>query len=218
MKQSPLSLRVFSLQKVSTALAIVSIAFVFTTFMPTAAFAAPTIDSMLTSLLTSIDAPLRGLLGIVCYVLAIALVMRGLLRIPKHAERHGSQISIPGTIMSLVVGGVLITLPSHLDLFSQSLFGSDSYSYASFGSNTAESEGRKAAQQIIKVVLRFIQIGGLIWFISAWFNLLDASDGKRGKTFSGGIFRLFAATACWNIFSVISVVQNTLKIDILEIT
>ncbi len=181
------------------------------------------LDKQFKSLLVAIDAPLRLLIGALVYILGIILVIRGFLRLPKHASRAGDNISLNGTIMSVVIGTILISLPSQLDIFSQSIFGTDSYSYAAFSDESTSqtlgpSQSTKVAEDIIRTVLRFVQLCGLIWFVSAWFNLLDASDGKHGKTFVGGSFRLLASLACWNIFALLQALQTTLNINILEIS
>lgn len=178
----------------------------------------PSIDTMFSFLLTAIDQPLRKLLGIICFIVGIAIFINGLLRIPKHSGRGSEHISVPGTIMSLVIGSGLISLPFYLEVFSQSLFGTTSYSYVALGSNASASPSYTIASQVIKTVLRFVQLFGLMWFISAWFNLLHASDGKQGKTIKGGVFRLLGATLCWNIIGLIGYIQNTLKITILDIS
>ena len=185
---------------------------------PAFAQSATTVNGVLSSVLSNIDGPLRILLGTICYISGLVLIFRGLIRIPRHSSREGGYLSVPGTIMCFFIGAVMMTMPSQLNIFAQSLFGTDAYSYSALGYDTGENEAGKAAIEVITNVLRFIQIFGLIWFISGWFNLLAASENKHGKTIKGSIFKLLAATACINIFHVIEITQNTLGMSIFEVT
>ena len=174
-------------------------------------------DQFLKSFVNSVDAPIRYFLGVLCYLIALILVARGLVRLPKHASREQNNITLAGTIMCLVIGSVFITMPSKLNVFSQSLFGTDSYTYASLNLSNEDQNTRQFAEETLRAVLRVIQLFGLFWFISAWLNLLAASEGKGGYTVTGSTVRLVFATGCWEIYSVIAAIQYSFKINILEI-
>lgn len=179
---------------------------------------AQSIDGTMAYALDVIDLPLRILLATICFILGIYFNIKGLSRFRKTFGREGAAYTKTSCALLIVTGWALISLPDQMNMLGRTFFGDAGYTYATLSYESEISKSNEALNQLIKVILRIVQLSGIIWSISALFNINDASDGTGGKTIRGSITRMIASVFCYYIYNVINVVQNTLNLQILDLS
>ena len=158
---------------------------------------------------------LRLLISIVCYVLALAAFMQGLMRVLKTSEDKFHAPSGMGTALSFLICVILLWLPSWLSAAGNSLFGAGHTAAAAtlgYGGG-----GGTRYDELLKAVFSIVSAVGLLAFIKGAYVLRAAADGRSGASTGAGFAHMAGGIAGWHIVSVVGAVQNTLGIHVLNI-
>lgn len=116
---------------------------------------------------------LAGLAKIAAGTIGFFLLGGGLLAFIKSKGRQES----PGRALSMVlVGGVLLSVASAVDMAAGSLFGADSLQLVGIESHVTAKAG--PATDMFKTFLRISWVVGFIGFIAGWYGL---THGKRAQ-------------------------------------
>ena len=172
------------------------------------------IGEMLARAVADLDGPLRLLLSIVCYVLALIAFFQGCLRLLKYNEDKFHAPSVSGTVVSFLIAFVLIALPRVIEAGGQTFFAGDSPVRVSLG------YGGRAADydRMLGAVLTIVELIGLLAMIKGIFVLRAASDGSGGATVPGAAMHMLGGLMLWHIGWVLLAVQTTLGIGVLRIS
>ena len=149
----------------------------------------------------------------VSYLLGLALLVAGLLRLKQSSEDTLRGPRGGGTAVCFVGGMVLLSFPAWLEAGAQTLFGADAVTSLSYSGGGADTE---RYQQMLTALLAIVQFVGLIGFVKGWFVLKAAGDGYARGTFSSGSWHIVGGLLCWHIKPVIHAVQETIGVELLS--
>ena len=162
----------------------------------------------------NIEPGLMLLVAVICYVIGLVMFIQGGLRLLKTSQDKFHAPSGMGTVLSFVVGLVMVWLPSWLEAAGRTLFGaSENPVRASLG------YGAKGAEYdaLLGAVFAIIGWVGLFAFVRGALMLRAASDGKPGATAGGAFVHMVGGVAAWHILTVVDAVQSTLGIRVLQV-
>ncbi len=207
--------------------------------LPQVAFAAFIEQDLQTIMLNlqKILAPAMALLLTISFIAGITFMVKGLLML-KAFSMPLTQASKPGEIAGplvyLLVGAVMIYIPTTTDILSQTVFGKGGPSIFTNASRGADGgsfsvdlgamgkasdqllgyapvsvEGQWAA--MIDTIVLYMEFIGFIAFIRGWFMIANAGQpGVQPGTISKGIIHIVGGILAINFLPLVQAVQNTL--------
>lgn len=172
------------------------------------------IGEALVNAVADLDAPLRLLLSVVCYLLALIAFFQGCIRLLKYNEDRFHAPSLSGTVTSFAIAVVLAALPRVLEAGGQTFFQGDAPVGVSLG------YGARAADfdRMLGALLTVVELVGLLAFVKGIYVLRAASDGRGGASVPGAAMHMIGGLMLWHIAWVLLAVQTTLGIGVLRIT
>lgn len=187
-------------------------------------YAATDIHTVLTNL-QRIIAPLTLMVLIISYVAGIFFIFRAIILMKKFGSgQQGGELSHP--FMYLVVGTILIFLPSATSVTMTSLFGQTAnifsgnvVNYGSMGQGQSlmsysASSGGGIGQQwtdLANTLVLYMQFLGFLSFVKGWFLVSKAAaPGSQGGNISKGITHIIGGIGLINIVGVVNIFRNTI--------
>lgn len=178
------------------------------------------LDVMMQKFVKDIHAPMMALISFISILVGLVYIVRALHNAAKTGTgARGSDAK--SVITSLVIGAILISLPTSFSDVMQSLFGittvSDMFNYdgIAWSKLTGSDDTAKNAKATVNAVLAFVQILGLIAFVRGWMVLKAALDGGQATVPQGLTFIVAGAMAV-NIDKMIKIFNATFGTDILK--
>jgi intracellular multiplication protein IcmC len=176
---------------------------------------------------SGIIVPLTAMVLMISYAAGIYMIIHALTLMKKfgNMSMQAQPGELGGPLMQLVVGAVLIYLPTSTDALTNSLFGSSNsifgsgssinYSNAGYGSEIlgylpTDSFAQQWASMANTLVL-YIQFVGLLSFVKGWFILSkSAGHGAQPGTVSKGITHIIGGIIAINFISAVNIISNTI--------
>ena len=174
--------------------------------------------------------PLTGMVLVISYVCGVYMIFHGLSEMRKLTNFMMAQSqseSLSGPILHIVVGAVLIWLPTSTDTFMNTLFGDSnsifgggagltSINYQAMGAGAtllSYLPGDSVSLQwasIANTLVLYIQFLGLLSFIKGWF-LVSKSAGAGGQqgNFAKGLTHIIGGIIAINFVGVVNIISNT---------
>lgn len=159
----------------------------------------------------------QKLITAVAYLMGVHFLIKGVSAL-KHAGEMRShmsqQHSMKEPIYYLLVGSMLLYLPSGLSVFLGTVFGSDEIlGYSQLSSSSAFLNSMFGAAGVFgEDMVLFVQIIGLIAFVRGW--LMVAKGAQQGGHQQGGMgkgmMHIFGGILAINIVQTLNVISNTL--------
>jgi intracellular multiplication protein IcmC len=187
------------------------------------------IQTILTNV-SNVLVPLTGMVLVISYVCGIYMIFHGIAEIRRTTNFMMAQSqseSISGPILHIVVGAILIWLPTSTDIFMNSIFGSinsifgsgsglSSIRYQSLGTGSSllgylpgDSIGQQWAS-IANTLVMYIQFLGLLSFIKGWFLISkSAGTGAQPGNFAKGLTHIIGGIIAINFIGVVNIISNT---------
>lgn len=175
------------------------------------------LDGMLVRLMDDIWDPMMGLFSAFAYFAGLILIMIGIMRLMKQ-EKDGPQAPIGlGTMMTFLVGGIMLSADTIMSVFTFSLFGFERGQNTVFLTYSALSGAMEPAElahveAVITAVIAFIAIIGWISFLRGFFILRGAAEGNSQMNIMAGLTHIFGGALAVNIGPAINAVQWSLGI------
>ncbi len=153
----------------------------------------------------------QTMLGGLSYLLGIIFVMVALARfrenIGKGAQGGGKESQIIVPFSYLIIGAILFFLPTTLDTFSSTLFGS--------GTSVLQYSGYQP-YDIYNSMTIVIETAGLIWFIRGCVLLAHSSHPEQGQEGSKGfghkgLLFIIAGLFAINFHSTVNMMNNVMN-------
>lgn len=144
-----------------------------------------------------------------CYLLGVALVVRGIFKLRVMAD-HRSQMFQPmevgGPLVSILVGAGLIWWPTLLDSMTYTFWGSTSpLDYQpGFGSDF---------DAVWEVILQIMKIVGFIAFMRGWYYLTRAGEQGAQGMVGKGLTHIIGGTLAYHMGPTIHVLMTTFGFD-----
>ncbi len=154
------------------------------------------------------------------------MIIHALTKLKKfgHMSMQAQPGELGGPLMQLVVGAVLIYLPTATDVLtnsffgtSNSIFGSGSVNYRNVGYGSellgylpTDSFSQQWASMANTLVL-YIQFVGLLCFLKGWFILSkSAGHGAQPGTIGKGLTHIIGGIVAINFISMAKIINNTI--------
>jgi intracellular multiplication protein IcmC len=195
-------------------------------FVSENAYAAPDIQTILNNL-SRIIVPLTLLVLMCSYVGGVWMIIHALTMMKKfgNMSMQAQPGELGGPLVQLVVGAVLIYLPSSTDIITSSLFGSSNsifdsgggvnYSNVGYGSEIlgylpTDSFAQQWAAMANTLVL-YIQFVGLLSFVKGWFILSkSAGHGAQQGSVAKGVTHILGGIVAINFIAASNIIYNTI--------
>lgn len=194
-------------------------------FISDAAFAVA-LDTILGNL-RSIIVPMTAMVLMISFAAGIFMVIKGLTMFKKFGASLSQQTQpgeFSGPLIYIVVGAVLIYLPTSTNVMmssifqtSESIFGSGSVNYQNLGQGSSllgYVSGGTLEQQwgdLANTLVLYIQFLGFLSFVKGWF--LVAKGGQHGGGQQGGMGKGFVhiigGIIAINFINVVTIIKNT---------
>ena len=141
--------------------------------------------------------PVEQMMTALSYVLGILFVISGLFKLTKIKARSREHVSAP--LVCILGGGVLIYLPSSIEVMSTTFFGS---------SNILQYS-KVTTITVYDSVKLLVQTAGLIWFIRGTVLLVHAAEPGKQHGIKGMLF-VVAGIFAMNLDFTVSAIDQAL--------
>lgn len=187
-------------------------------------YAAPDLHTVLSNL-QRIIAPLTWLVLTVSYVAGIFFIFRAIVLLKKFGmgQTQGGG-DLGGPLMYLLVGTVLLFIPSTTNISMNSLFGETASIFSGGGINyAAVGKGQSLVSyggssglasnwaDLANTLIIYMQFLGFLSFVKGWFIISKSgAPGAQPGNLSKGITHIIGGIALVNIVGVMNILSNTI--------
>ena len=168
------------------------------------------LDGLMTNLVMNIKSPMVFMLSVICILMGIFYVFRGLVKASKFGQDAKS--SIPVILTNITVGTIIYTIGTSMNMIMATVFGDSTIAgsnvvvnaiAADFGADTG------AFQSAVYAALTFFQLVGMIAFIRGWIILKDACEGQSQKSVPQGLTHIIGGVLAVNIYRFLEVMDTS---------
>ena len=174
------------------------------------------LDDMVISFMNDMWGPVNFALYTFSMIAASGLLLVGISRLNKKMEEGPRGPGGMGTIMTFIASGALFSLSSSASVFSSSLFGDANVASNPLISSTVIADGKEQIESVLKALMGFVMLVGLVAFIRGWFVLKAFADGQSGATLAQGLTFLLGGTVAINLGDFVNALSNTLGLTALS--
>lgn len=178
--------------------------------------------------LSKIINPLTSMVLVLCFCIGIFMIFNALTKMKKFgqlASYHSQPGEFGGPLVSLIVGALLVYLPTSTDYLMNSLFqtansmfsgGSVDYSaYGEGSSLLSYASSSSLGQQwtaLANTLVLFIQFLGFLSFVRGLIMLSKAATpgGNQQGMFAKGVTHVVGGVILINFVGAVNVIQNTI--------
>ncbi len=173
------------------------------------------LDQYFINFAKNISAPLVNLIGIVAWLIGLTMEVCAVLRVTKPGFTHKGTAS--GTVMMLIVGALLMSLPAAINVMENSIFNADQVGMTQEweGSDLSylDSDDTDRNERILRAInasFQYIRILGLIAFIRGLYLLKTAVDGGQASMLTS-MLHIFGGVLAMNIGPVIRIFNASVQ-------
>lgn len=211
---------------------VLSIAVLILPSVASAAFIESDLQDIMENL-KKVLTPTMLMLLTISFVSGIVFLLKGLLLLKAFAQpltQATKPGEISGPIIYLIVGAVLIYIPSSTDILSSTIFGTGGQSIFSGGggSNFVNLENMgKASDQLlgyapvsvegqwatmIDTIVLYMEFIGFLAFLRGWFMIAHAGQpGTQPGSISKGIIHIVGGILAINFLPLVNAIRNTIN-------
>jgi hypothetical protein len=181
--------------------------------------------------LSNVIVPLTSLVLVFSYIAGITFIFKGIVLFKKFGTTGMSQAQpgeFSGPLMKIIIGAILIYLPTSTDILMNSLFTTgtsifSSGSVASLSDYTALGAGSSLLsygtgdslsatwQSLADTLVLYIQFLGLISFLKGWFIMSHSTgQGAQPGSFSKGLTHIIGGIIALNFVGVVNIINTTI--------
>lgn len=177
------------------------------------------LDSMLVALFLDIYTPLMSLIFAFAYLAGLVLVVVAIGRLLKTSQDGPRGPAGLGTIMMIVVAGVLFSLSTIMGAFSTSMFQSSTVAtFAMLETTTGDTVVDDHILAVISTILVFMTIIGYISFLRGFFILKEVAEGSGQASLMAAVTHIFGGALAVNLGPLMNAVQTTLGLSTVGVT
>lgn len=169
------------------------------------------LDQMMLNLVGDIYGPMTKMVVAFGYLGGIVFFVIGILRLTKRMEDGPRGPGGIGTIMCFIAGSALFSSGKMLAMISTTLFGDATAGGLAIKANLVD-EGAAEINNVIRGILAFTSLVGVIAFIRGWFVLKSFADGNQSATLAQGLTFILGGAVAVNLGDFVRVLSNTLGI------
>lgn len=190
---------------------------------PSVALAAPDITTILINL-RHLLGPLITLLLIISYAAGIFMIIRALSLLRNFGSSQARPGEMVGPLVYILVGAVLIYLPSTTDVMSRTIFGTNMTTVVTGGNINLAAQGRASNvilnyspttiedqwADIVDTVVLYMQFIGFLAFVRGWFIISHAGQpGAQPGNIPKGLTHIIGGIIAVNFMPMINALSNT---------
>lgn len=168
------------------------------------------LDDIMINMMSDIWPAINDLISAFCYLAGLILVVIGISRLLKTSQEGARGPAGFGTVMTFLVGGILLSFDAILGAFSESMFGLggnlQTFGVLDFSDPTMDMTH---VNNVIAACLAFMIIVGLISFVRGWFIIRDVAEGNHQASLMAGMTHIFGGALAVNLGPVLNAVQTT---------
>lgn len=169
--------------------------------------------------------PLMTLLLMISYAAGIFFLIRGFGALRAFGLQASKPGEMTGPMIYIIVGTVLVYLPSTTDIITHTIFGTDSGSVINAGNIDLSALG-KASDKLLSyapvaiegqwadlfdTIIMYVQFIGFLAFIRGWFIISHAGQpGTQPGSISKGVTHIVGGIIAVNFLPMVEILHNTL--------
>lgn len=184
--------------------------------------------------LSNVIIPLTGLVLMSSYVAGVFMIFQGIMLMKKMGGIGSSTTAQPGELggplVKIIVGAILIYLPTSTDAFMNSIFATGATIFSSGGTTTLQDyqglSGPGASllgyvsgdvmsqtwQSLANTLVLYIQFIGLLSFVKGWFIMSHATgQGSQPGNFAKGLTHIIGGIIAINFVGMVNLLSNTIN-------
>ena len=168
------------------------------------------LDMIMVNMVEDIWPAINDLVSAFCYLAGLIFIVIGISRLLKTSQEGARGPAGFGTMMTFLIGGVLLSFDAILGAFSESFFGNGG-NLQTFGdlAFSDPSIDMQHVNNVIAACLAFLIIVGLISFVRGWFIIRDVAEGNHQASLMAGMTHIFGGALAVNLGPVLNAVQTT---------
>ena len=190
--------------------------------LPGPAFAADLQDILVN--LRSVLGPIMTLLLIISYIAGIVMIIRGLAQLKSFGGQQAKPGEFTGPLVYIIVGTVLLYLPSTTDVVTRTIFGTDAASIVEGSSINLSALGQASDKlmgyapvaiegqwaDLIDTIILYVQFIGFVAFIRGWFIIAHAGQsGAQPGNISKGVTHIIGGIIAVNFLPMVDILHTT---------
>lgn len=169
-------------------------------------------DTMYNNLMAAATS-LRTLIMAFSYIIGVGMVFRGLAlykAFGQHITQMSSRGEVSGPMVFIVVGAMMVYLPSTIDASLVTIYGSSSTSTIQDMIGYAGSGLDQKWRQVSEIVVIYLKLIGLIAFIRGWIILSKMGHaGSQPGSIAKGITHVIGGILLINLIDTINLFATT---------
>jgi hypothetical protein len=172
------------------------------------------LDQAIVDLVSNIAQPMSNIVMGFAYFAGAVLTVVGIVRLTKSAQEGPRGPSGLGTMATFVTAAMLLSASQVLGAFTVTIFGGapEMFVYAEiFGLPGVPTD---QAENVIRAILGFMAIVGMISFVRGIFVLRGFAEGNSQMTLMGGLSHIIAGVLAVNLGQFINMVESTLGVSL----
>lgn len=176
------------------------------------------LDQAIVDLVSNIAQPMSNIVMGFAYFAGAVLTVVGIVRLTKSAQEGPRGPSGLGTMATFVTAAMLLSASQVLGAFTVTIFGGNPkmFVYADiFGLPGVPTD---QAENVIRAILGFMAIVGMISFVRGLFVLRGFAEGNSQMTLMGGLSHIIAGVIAVNLGQFINMVETTLGVSLMSTT
>lgn len=160
--------------------------------------------------------PVQRLITGAAYLIGLAFAFKAIYSLKIYGEARtmmSSNTSIKEPVMYLLVAGILIYLPTGVEIILNTTFGSSNIlQYAPVNSNNPTIANLFGSGSLVgRPLTIIIQTVGIVAFIRGWILIArSASQGQPPGGTGKGLMHVFGGILAMNIVGTLNIINNTL--------
>ncbi len=171
---------------------------------------ATTAEQMLINLATQLG-PVQQLITGTAYLMGVSFAVRALYHMKIYGEARtmmASHTNAKEPLMYFFVAGILMFIPTGVDLMMATTFGTNNIlAYSEWPSTNPIGLGGRA-------ILYLVQVIGLIAFIRGWLYMAKSQQQGAQGGFGKGLTHVFGGLLAMNIVGTATMISNTLGVTL----
>ena len=168
------------------------------------------LDQMMINFVSDIAEPMTLILSAACYIIGVSMIVVGFTRAGKFGS-DAKSTTVP-IVAHLAIGGALMVAAQTVDMSQNTLFGGSDiqkFSGMAWGNTGIDSAASAKMDAVMKAVLTYVQVIGLLAFVRGGVVLKNSITGEAQATRTAALTHIIAGSLAMNINATIKAVSNT---------
>lgn len=175
--------------------------------------------------ISSIIVPLTALATFISWIIGAFMIFKAVMMLRKFGQQQTSMHENTGPLVYLIVGAILVYIPSSTDVMLNSFFNTtnsifdwgNNINYQQMGQGSdllGYVSGQSLSAQwgdLANTLVLYVQFVGYLSFIKGWIMLskMGSSQGSQQGAFTKGLIHIIGGVVAINVVGTYHILQNT---------